>query len=111
MSVPEAYLAATVNAVAVAKHHGMKAFINMSQMTLSQMSITETTVSPAAQGSLARRAGAELVRPAGRAHAAKRVLEGFFLIFTSDSVRESNQIRLPFGDGKTSAVGWETLYV
>ncbi len=52
MSVSEAYLAATVNAVAVAKHHGMKAFINMSQMTLSQMSITETTVSPAAQASL-----------------------------------------------------------
>jgi nicotinamidase-related amidase len=32
------------------------------------------------------------------------LLEGFFLIFTSDSVRESNQIRLPFGDGKTSPV-------
>jgi hypothetical protein len=31
-------------------------------------------------------------------------LEGFFLIFTSDSVRESNQIRLPFGAGKTSPV-------
>jgi hypothetical protein len=30
----------------VAKHHGVKAFINMSQMTLSQMSITETTASP-----------------------------------------------------------------
>src|SRR3979411_822355 len=46
MSVSDAYLAATVNAAAVAKHHGMKAFINMSQMTLSQMSITETTASP-----------------------------------------------------------------
>jgi uncharacterized protein YbjT (DUF2867 family) len=31
-------------------------------------------------------------------------LEGFFLTFTPDSVRESNQIRLPFGDGKTSPV-------
>jgi hypothetical protein len=39
-------LAATVNTAAVAKHHGVKAFINMSQMTLSQMSITETTASP-----------------------------------------------------------------
>src|SRR6187431_250967 len=46
MSVSDAYLAATVNAAAVAKHHGVKAFINMSQMTLSQMSITETTASP-----------------------------------------------------------------
>jgi uncharacterized protein YbjT (DUF2867 family) len=41
MSVSDAYLAA-----AVAKHHGVKAFINMSQMTVSQMSITETTPSP-----------------------------------------------------------------
>jgi len=32
------------------------------------------------------------------------LLEGFFLIFTADSVRESNQIRLPFGEGKTSPV-------
>ena len=73
MSVSDAYLAATVNAAAVAKHHGVKAFINMSQMTLSQMSITETTASPAAQAALARRAGAELVRSAGRARAADSV--------------------------------------
>src|SRR5207245_6208371 len=30
MSVSDTYLAATVNAAAVAKHHGVKAFINMS---------------------------------------------------------------------------------
>ena len=29
MSISDAYLAATVNAAAVAKHHGVKAFINM----------------------------------------------------------------------------------
>jgi uncharacterized protein YbjT (DUF2867 family) len=46
MSVSDTYLAATVNAAAVARHHGVKAFINMSQMTLAQMSITETTPSP-----------------------------------------------------------------
>src|SRR5688572_26825605 len=33
MSVSDSYLAATVNAAAVAKHHGVKAFVNMSQMT------------------------------------------------------------------------------
>jgi uncharacterized protein YbjT (DUF2867 family) len=32
------------------------------------------------------------------------LLEGFFLIVTADSVRESNQIKLPFGEGKTSPV-------
>src|SRR4029077_1249521 len=46
MSVSDTYLAATVNAAAVAKHYDVKAFINMSQMTVSQVSITETTPSP-----------------------------------------------------------------
>src|SRR4026208_837280 len=46
MSVSDAYLAATVNTAAVAKHHGVRAFINMSQMTLAQMSVTQTTASP-----------------------------------------------------------------
>jgi len=46
MSVSASYLEATVNAAAVARHHGVKAFVNMSQMTVSQMSITETTPSP-----------------------------------------------------------------
>jgi uncharacterized protein YbjT (DUF2867 family) len=104
MSVSDSYLAATVNAAAVAKHHGIKAFINMSQMTLAEMSITETTVSP--QHKLHWLSEQALnwsglpvvhVRPTV-------LLEGFFLIFTADSVRESNQIRLPFGEGKTSPV-------
>src|SRR5258705_3403573 len=46
MSVSADYLAATVNVAAVAKHHGVKAFINMSQLNLSQMSIIETTTNP-----------------------------------------------------------------
>ncbi len=98
------YLAATVNVAAVAKHHGVKAFINMSQMTVAQMSITETTASP--QQKLHWLAEQALnwsglpvvhVRPT-------MLFEGGLLILTADSVRRSNQIRLPFGDGKTSPV-------
>jgi uncharacterized protein YbjT (DUF2867 family) len=109
MSVSAAYLAATVNVAVVAKHHGVKAFINMSQMTLSQMSITETTPSP--QHKLHWLAEQALnwsglpvvhVRPTV-------LLEGFFLILTPDSVKELNQIRLPFGDGKTSPVAVEDV--
>jgi uncharacterized protein YbjT (DUF2867 family) len=37
------------------------------------------------------------------------LLEGFFLILTSDSVKKSNQIRLPFGEGKTSPVSAEDV--
>jgi uncharacterized protein YbjT (DUF2867 family) len=103
------YLVATVNTAAVEKHHGVKAFINMSQMTLSQMNITETTTSPQHKLHwLAEQAlnwsGLPLV------HVRPTVLlEGFFLIFTSDSVRQSNQIRLPFGEGKTSPVAAEDV--
>jgi uncharacterized protein YbjT (DUF2867 family) len=46
MSTSAAYLEATVNTAAVARHYGVEAFVNMSQMTVSQMSINETTASP-----------------------------------------------------------------
>src|SRR3954463_5113516 len=104
MSVSDTYLAATVNVAAVAKHHGVSAFINMSQMTLAQMSVTQSTPSP--QHKLHWLAEQALnwsglpvvhVRPTV-------LLEGFFLIVTADSVRDSDQIRLPSGEGKTSPV-------
>src|SRR5215510_15066255 len=109
MSIADAYLAATVNAAAVAKHHDVKAFINMSQMTVSQMSITETTSSPQHKLHwLAEQAlnwsGLPVV------HVRPTVfLEGFFLILTSDSVKQSNQIRLPLGEGKTSPIAAEDV--
>jgi uncharacterized protein YbjT (DUF2867 family) len=46
MSTSAAYLEATVKTAAVARHYGVEAFVNMSQMTITQMSITETTDSP-----------------------------------------------------------------
>ena len=109
MSTSDTYLAATVNAAAVAKHHGVKAFINMSQMTLSQMSITETTSSPQHKLHwLAEQAlnwsGLPVV------HVRPTVfLEGLFLILTSESVTKFNQIRLPFGEGKTSPIAAEDV--
>ena len=109
MSVSDAYLAATVNAAAVARHHGVKAFVNMSQMTVAEMSITETT--PSLQQKLHWLAEQALnwsglpvvhVRPTV-------FIEGVFLLFTPDSVRESDRIRLPFGEGKTSPVAAEDV--
>src|ERR1700747_2352470 len=46
MSVSADYLTATVNTAAVARHHGVEAFVNMSRMTVTQMSITESTHTP-----------------------------------------------------------------
>ena len=45
MSTSAAYLEATVNTAAVARHYGVEAFVNMSQMTVSQMTLTSTTES------------------------------------------------------------------
>jgi uncharacterized protein YbjT (DUF2867 family) len=109
MSVSDDYLAATINAAAVAKHHAVKAFVNMSQMTLAQMSITETTPSPQHKLHwLAEQAlnwsGLPVV------HVRPTVfMENFFLLFAADSVRESDQIRLPLGEGKTSPVAVEDV--
>src|SRR5215470_6991547 len=109
MSISDAYLAATINTAAVAKHHGVKALINMSQMTVSQMSTTETTPSPQHKLQwLSEQAlnwsGLPVV------HVRPTVfLEGFFLALTPDSVRQSNQIRLPFGEGKTSPIAAEDV--
>src|SRR5262249_16610647 len=109
MSVSADYLTATVNTAAIARYHALKAFINMSQMPVSQMSITQTTASPQHKLQwLSEQAlnwsGLPVV------HVRPTVfLEGFFLTLTQDLVRESNQIRLPFGDGKTAPVSAEDV--
>lgn len=104
MSVSPAYLEATVNTAAVARHHGVEAFVNMSQMTVTQMSITESTPSP--QHKLHWLAEQALewsglpvvnVRPTV-------FMEGFFLRFAASGVRRADELALPMGSGKTSPI-------
>jgi uncharacterized protein YbjT (DUF2867 family) len=104
MSVSPSYLEATVNTAAVARHHGVEAFVNMSQMTVTQMSITETTDSP--QHKLHWLAEQALewsglpvvtVRPTV-------FFEGFFRLLTDEGVRERNELAVPLGKGRTSPV-------
>ena len=104
MSVSAAYLEATINTAVVARHHGVEAFVNMSQMTVTQMSITETTDS--LQHKLHWLAEQALswsglpvvtVRPTV-------FLEGFFLQLAVPAVRASDELALPFGGGKTSPI-------
>lgn len=109
MSVSDAYLAATVNAAAAAKHHSVKAFINMSQMTVSQMRITDTTACShhklhwlAEQALIWSGLPVVHVRPTV-------LLDGFFLLFSSESVKQSHQNRLPFGEGKTSPIATDDV--
>src|SRR5215472_3054071 len=104
MSVSAAYLEATVNTAAVARHHGVDAFVNMSQMTVTQMSITETTDSPqhklhwlSEQALSWSGLPVVTVRPTV-------FLEGFFLLLVVQGVRDADELALPMGSGKTSPV-------
>jgi uncharacterized protein YbjT (DUF2867 family) len=104
MSVSAAYLEATVNTAAVARHHGVEAFVNMSQMTVTQMSITETTDSPqhklhwlAEQALAWSGLPVVTVRPTV-------FIEGFFLRLAAAGVREGDELALPLGSGRTSPI-------
>jgi len=104
MSVSADYLTATVNTAAVARHHGVEAFVNMSQMTVTQMSITESTDSPQHKLHwLAEQAlswsGLPVVtmRPTV-------FLDGFFRLFAASGVRDADELALPMGSGKTSPI-------
>jgi uncharacterized protein YbjT (DUF2867 family) len=104
MSVSAAYLEATVNLAAVARHHGVEAFVNISQMTVSQMSITETTDSPqhklhwlAEQALAWSGLPVVTVRPTV-------FLESFFLRLAAAGVRDNDELALPLGDSRTSPV-------
>jgi uncharacterized protein YbjT (DUF2867 family) len=104
MSVSAGYLEATITMAAVVRELGVDALLNMSQMTVSQMSIQNTTNSPQQrQHWLGEQAlvwsGLPVVtiRPTV-------FLEGFFLPLTLPTVRDRSRIEVPFGRGKTSPV-------
>jgi uncharacterized protein YbjT (DUF2867 family) len=104
MSVSANYLEATTNTAVVARHHGVEAFVNMSQMTVTQMSITESTDSPqhklhwlAEQALSWSGLPVVTIRPTV-------FLEGFFLLFAAAGVREADELALPMGAGKTSPI-------
>jgi len=104
MSVSAAYLEATVNVATVARHHGIKAFVNMSQMTVTQMSITETTPSPQHKLHwLAEQALAWSGLPVVTVWPTV-FLESFFLHLAAAGVRDNDELALPLGDSKTSPI-------
>jgi uncharacterized protein YbjT (DUF2867 family) len=104
MSVSAAYLEATVNFAAVARHHGVEVIVNMSQMTVTGMSITETTNSPqhklhwlAEQALSWSGLPVVTVRPTA-------FMEGFFLRLVANGVRETDELVLPLGNSRTSPI-------
>ena len=103
MSVSAGYLEATVTMAAVARELGVDALVNMSQMTVSEMDIHNTTPSrQQRQHWLGEQALAwsglpvVTVRPT--------IFLDTFLTLAGTSVRERGRIELPFGRGKTNPV-------
>src|SRR6202035_3569760 len=104
MSVSPGYLEASVTMAAVAREVRVTALVNMSQMTVSQMSIQNTTPSPQQrQHWLSEQALAWSGLPVVTIRPTV-FLEGFFLPLTGPAVRDRGRIELPFGRGKTSPV-------
>jgi uncharacterized protein YbjT (DUF2867 family) len=104
MSVSAEYLEATVTMAAVARELGLDALVNMSQMTVSQMDLQNSTRSPQQrQHWLSEQALAWSGLPVVTIRPTV-FLDGFFLRFVGPSVRDRNRIELPFGHGKTSPV-------
>src|SRR5512134_1304211 len=104
MSVSAGYLEATVTMAAVAREAGVNALVNMSQMTVSQMSIQNTTSSPQQrQHWLSEQALAWSGLPVVTIRPTV-FLEGFFVPLTGPTVRDRGRIELPFGRGKTNPV-------
>jgi uncharacterized protein YbjT (DUF2867 family) len=104
MSVSAGYLEATVTMATVAREVGVNALVNMSQMTVSQMTIQNTTPSPQQrQHWLSEQALAWSGLPVVTIRPTV-FLEGFFLPLTGPTVRDRGRIELPFGRGKTSPV-------
>ena len=103
MSVAPTYLEAAVNVAVVAKHHGVKAFVNLSQMTVNEMDIFNTTPSPQQkQHWLAEQilswSGLPVVEVRPTAF-----MEGL-LLQTAKTVSTQDKIMAPFGRGKNSAI-------
>ena len=106
MSVSELYLEATVIAAAVARERGdIEAFVNISQMTVSQMSLMKMTNSPQhRQQFLAEQILNWSGLPVVEVRPTVFLENPFFTNLAAESIARNDTIRLPFGTGRTSPV-------
>jgi len=106
MSASAAYLEATVTAAAVARDRGdLEVFVNISQMTVSQMSLTAMTDSPQQrQHWLAEQALNWSGLPVVHVRPTVFLQNPFFTAWAAESIAKDNTIRLPFGAGRTSPI-------
>jgi uncharacterized protein YbjT (DUF2867 family) len=106
MSVSPPYLEATVIAAAAARERGdLEAFVNISQMTVSQMSLRNMTDSPQQrQHWLAEQVLGWSGLPVVQVRPTVFLEHFFFSAWAASSIAKDGTIRLPFGSGRTSPV-------
>src|SRR5882762_10117029 len=100
------YLEATVTTAVAARERGdLEVLVNMSQLTVSQMSLTETTDSPQhRQHWLAEQALNWSGLPVVHVRPTVFLQNPLFLDWAAKSIARDGTIRLPFGSGRTSPV-------
>jgi NAD(P)H dehydrogenase (quinone) len=106
MSLSPSYLEATACAAAAAREQGsLEVFVNISQMTVSQMSLSKMTDSPQHRQHWL---GEQVLNWSGLpvTHIRPTVFlqNPFFLGWAAESIARDSTIRLPFGAGRTSPV-------
>jgi uncharacterized protein YbjT (DUF2867 family) len=106
MSVSAPYLEATVTAAAVGRRQGdLEVFVNISQLTVSQMSLTNMTDSrQQRQHWLGEEVLNWSVLPVVHVRATVFLQHPFFSEWAAESIARDDTIRLPFGDARTSPV-------
>ena len=106
MSASAQYLEATVTAAAVARDSGdLEVLVNISQMTVSQMSLTKMTDSPQQrQHWLSEQVLNWSGLPVVHVRPTVFLQNPFFLDWAAESIAKDATIRLPFGSGQTSPV-------
>lgn len=106
MSASAQYVEATVTAAAVARDRGdLEVLVNISQMTVSQMSLTEMTDSPQQrQHWLSEQVLNWSGLPVVHVRPTVFLQNPFFLDWAAESIAKDATIRLPFGTGRTSPV-------
>jgi len=106
MSLSASYLEATVIAAAAARQQGdIEVFVNISQMTVSQMTLANMTDSPQQrQHLLAEQVLNWSGLPVVHVRPTAFLENFFFLNWAAESIKKDGTIRLPFGAGRTSPV-------
>jgi uncharacterized protein YbjT (DUF2867 family) len=106
LSVSPRYLEATATTAAVARGHAdLEVLVNISQMTVSQMSLTEMTDSPQQrQHWLCEQVLNWSGLPVVHVRPTVFLQNPFFTEWAAESIAEDSSIRLPFGSGRTSPI-------